>query len=56
MGAGLSGRPIALCKDAWLPLTKSKDLIERLIVPIIVLLPDTDDPEDADLSRSGGQR
>ncbi|MFZ0017351.1 MAG: UPF0149 family protein [Acetobacteraceae bacterium] len=41
---------IALCKDAWLPLTKSKDLIERLIVPIIVLLPDTDDPEDADLS------
>ena len=40
---------IALCKDAWLPLTKRKDLTERLIVPIIVLLPDTDDPED-DLS------
>lgn len=41
---------IALCKDAWLPLTMRKDLTERLIVPIIVLLPDTDDPEAADLS------
>ena len=41
---------IALCKDVWQPLTKRKDLTERLIVPIIVLLPDTDDPEDADLS------
>jgi uncharacterized protein len=40
---------IALCKHSWLPLTKRKDLTECLIVPIIVLLPDTDGPEDADL-------
>ncbi len=26
---------IALCKDAWLPLTNRKDLTERLIVPFI---------------------
>ena len=40
---------IVLCKDAWLPLTTREDLTERLIMPIIVLLPDEDGPEDADL-------
>ena len=41
---------IALCKDAWKPLTDKKYLAERLVVPMLVLMPDPDGPQGAVLT------
>jgi uncharacterized protein len=41
---------IEKCKDAWQPLIGQRQLAERLIVPVVVLLPDLDEIAGTNLS------
>ncbi len=42
---------IALCKDAWQPLTAKKYLAERLVVPMLALMPNPDGPQGVVLTQ-----